>query len=89
MARNLKRLNMTYRHPELDLTGENTSSLAASFLDLQAATKIIKTHHIFIKKIHRKILDLLKVTQNPHFPLTQSCTKTEEPCQAKKTRNWQ
>ena len=35
------------------------------------------------------VLDLLKVTQSPPFPPTQCCTKPEEACQAKKTRNEQ
>ena len=30
------------------------------------------------KKVHKKTLDLLKVTQNPPFPLTQCCAKPEE-----------
>ena len=32
----------------------------------------------FHKKVQKKTLDLLKVTQNPNFPLTQSCSKPEE-----------
>ena len=32
----------------------------------------------FQKKVHKKTLDLLKVTQNLPFPLTQCCAKPEE-----------
>ena len=48
------------------------------FYNLQSVRKIIETHYIFIKKVHKKTLDLLKVTQNPPFPLTQCCAKPEE-----------
>ena len=34
-------------------------------LNPQSVTKIIETHYIFIKKIHKKTLGLVKVTQNP------------------------
>ena len=47
-------------------------------LKLQSVTKIIEIHHIFIKKVYKKTLDLLKVTQNSPFPLTQCCVKLEE-----------
>ena len=45
---------------------------------LQSVTKIIETHYIFIKKVHKKTLGLVIVTQNAPFPLTQCCTKPEE-----------
>ena len=32
----------------------------------------------FHKKVHKKTLDLLKVTQFPFFPLNQCCVKPEE-----------
>ena len=52
---------------------------------LQSVTKIIETHYIFIKKVHKKTLGLVKVTQNAPFPLPPSSLK--KPCQAVKTRN--
>ena len=45
---------------------------------LQSVTKIIEAHYIFIKKVHKKTLGLVKATQNASFPLTQCCTKPEE-----------
>ena len=32
----------------------------------------------FSKKVHKKTLDLLRVTQKPPFSLTQCCAKPEE-----------
>ena len=43
-------------------------TLLGSCEDLQSVTKIIETHYTFIKKLHKKRLDLLKVTQNPPSP---------------------
>ena len=45
---------------------------------LQSVTKIIETHYIFIKKVRKNTLGLVKVTQNAPFPLTQCCTKPEQ-----------
>ena len=56
--------------------------------DLQSVTKIIETHYIFIKKVHKKTLDLLKVTQNPPFPLTQCCAKPEEALPGSEDHKW-
>ena len=40
--------------------------------------KIIETHYISVKKVHKKTLDLLRVIQKTPFPLTQCCAKPEE-----------
>ena len=52
--------------------------ISIAFKKPQLVTKIYETHYIFIKKVHKKTLGLVKVTQNPPFPLTQCCAKPEE-----------
>ena len=42
----------------------------------------------FHKKVHKKTLDLLKVTQNPPFPLTQCCAKPEEAMPGSGDQKW-
>ena len=55
----------------------------------QSVAKIIETHYIFIKIVHKKTLDLLKVTQNPLFPLTQCCIKPEEAIPGSEDQKWE
>ena len=42
----------------------------------------------FHKKVNKKTLGLVKVTQNPTFPLTQCCTKPEEAMPGSQDHKW-
>ena len=53
----------------------------------QSVTKIIETHYTFIKKVHKKTLDLLKITQNPPSPWLDVVPSLKKPCEVVKTRN--
>ena len=65
-----------------DLTG-----VANDFFNLQSVTKIIETHYTFIKKVHQKTLELLKVTQNPPSLWLNVVSSLKKPWEVVKTRN--